>query len=223
MPRKNIKPLAGKPLIAHTILAAQGAACLDRFIVSTDDEEIAEIARAYGAEVPFLRPKDLALDGTPDLPVFQHALAWLRDHEGVRPDILVHLRPTYPLRTPRHICEVVQKIIEAGADSVKSVRLVKEHPHKMWELEDGRLVPYLKTEFRYRVGPDYPRQKLSPVYISCGLVDAIRTEVVENGSTTGTFVIPYLVDPDVAVDLDHPQDFVVAETFMRLIDFGDNK
>lgn len=216
VPRKNIKPLAGKPLIVHSILAAQSAECLDRFIVSTDDEEIAEVAHTYGAEVPFLRPKELAQDDTPDLPVFQHALAWLREHEGYLPDILVHLRPTYPLRTARHICEVVQKIIETGADCVKSVRLVREHPHKMWELEGERLVPYLKTEFRLRVGPDYPRQKLEPVYISCGLVDAVRTEVVKNGSTTGTFVIPYFVDPAIAVDLDQPHDFVVAETLMQL-------
>jgi CMP-N,N'-diacetyllegionaminic acid synthase len=215
VPRKNIKALVGKPLIAHSILAAQQAECLDRFIVSTDDEEIAEVARAYGAEVPFLRPKHLAQDDTPDLPVFQHALAWLWEQEGLRPDILVHLRPTYPLRTAQHICEVVQKMIETGADCVKSVRLAREHPHKMWELVDGRLVPYLKTEFRLRVGPDYPRQKLERVYISCGLVDAVRTEVVENGSTTGTFVVPYLFDPRLAVDLDYAQDFLVAETLME--------
>lgn len=214
--RKNIKELAGKPLIAHTILAAQSAKCLDRFIISTDDEEIAKVVGAYGAEVPFIRPKELAEDDTPDLPVLQHALAWLWKQERYRPDIVVHLRPTYPLRTARHICEVVQKMIETGADSVKSVKLVKEHPHKMWELRDGKLVPYLETEFRLRVGPDYPRQKLPPVYISYGLVDAVRTEVVENGSTTGTFVIPYFVEPSVAVDIDQPHDFIIAETLMRL-------
>lgn len=218
VPHKNIKELAGKPLIAYAILAAQKAECLDRFIVSTDDEEIAEVARSYGAEVPFLRPKELAQDDTPDLPVLQHALAWLLEHEGYRPDILVHLRPTYPLRTARHICEAVQKLIETGADCVKSVRPVSEQPHKMWELEEGRLVPYLKTEFRLKVGPDYPRQKLPPVYISCGVADAIRTEVVESGSTTGNFVAPYFVDPSAATDIDQPHDFIVAEALMRIKD-----
>ena len=217
VPRKNIRELAGKPLIAYSILSAQQAKRLHRFIVSTDDEEIAAVARHWGAEVPFLRPKELAQDDTPDLPVFQHALKWLREQEDYVPDILVHLRPTQPLRTARHIDEVVEKLLETGADSVKSVRSVEEHPHKMWEVVGERLVPYLKTEFRLRVGPDYPRQKLAPLYVSSGLVDAVRREVVEAGSTTGDFVVPYFPDSILSVDLDSPYHFILAEVLLKAL------
>lgn len=217
VPKKNIHPLAGKPLIAYSILSAQEARRLDRFIVSTDDQEIASVARRYGAEAPFMRPSELAEDDTPDLPVFQHALEWLWQHEGYRPDIIVHLRPTQPLRQPQDIDQVVDMLIASDADSVKSVRPVVEHPHKMWRLEGGRLEPYLRTEFRKRVGPDYPRQKLEQVYVSTGVVDAVRREVVEGGSTTGTKVLPYLTDPATSVDLDTPHDFVLAEMLMRTL------
>lgn len=219
IPRKNINPLAGVPLIAHTIFAARDAKSLHRTIVSTDDEEIAEIARNYGAEVPFLRPAGLAEDDTPDLPVFQHALRWLEKHEGYRPDILVHLRPTYPLRMVEDIDAAVSLLMESDADSVKSVREVKEHPHKMWELEGNRLVPYLKTEFRRQVGPDYPRQKLEPLYISKGVVDVVRSEVVEAGSMTGDDVRPYFVDPVRTIDIDTPLDLQIAEALITELDF----
>ena len=100
VPRKNLQVLFGKPLIAHSIAHAQRAGRVTRVIVSTDDEEIAATARTYGAEVPFMRPPELAEDATPDLPVFQHALEWLRQTEGFSPCAVVHLRPTYPIRRP---------------------------------------------------------------------------------------------------------------------------
>lgn len=215
VPRKNLYPLADKPLIAYSIISAQQAKSLDRFIVSTDDPEIAKVAKDYRAEVPFMRPAELAEDDTPDLPVFQHAIRWLWEHERYRPEIIVHLRPTQPLRQAGEIDHVVRLLIESGADSVKSVRPVKEQPHKMWRIEDGRLSPYLQTEFRLRVGPDYPRQKLEPVYISTGVVDAVWSKVIDEGSTTGTHVLSYITDPIKSLDLDTADDFIVAEIIMR--------
>src|SRR5262244_2439518 len=100
IPRKNIRPFGGVPLLAYSIEAGLSARLVDRVIVSTDDDEIAAIARRSGADVPFMRPPELAGDATPDLPVFQHALNWLDVHEGSRPDIVVQLRPTSPLRPP---------------------------------------------------------------------------------------------------------------------------
>lgn len=220
VPRKNLYPLAGKPLIAYSIISAQQARSLDRFIVSTDDPEIASVARAYGAEVPFMRPAELAQDDTPDLPVFQHCLWWLWEYERYRPDIIVHLRPTQPLRRHSDIDEVAELLMETGADSVKSVRLVKEHPHKMWRIEHGQLVPYLETEFRLRVGPDYPRQKLEPIYVSSAVVDAVWTRIIEEGSTTGKAVIPYFTDPMLSVTLDSLHDFAIAESVIRTLDLG---
>ena len=215
IPRKNLHPLLGKPLIAWGILSALRATSLDRMIVSTDDAEIAEVAKRYGAEVPFLRPAEIAADETPDLPVFQHALRALREAEGYAPDAIVHLRPTQPLRTPEQIDQAVELWTTSGADCVKSVRLVSEHPFKMYRLEGDRLAPYLDTDERRRRGPDVPRQSLEPVYLSAGVVDVIRRATVEAGSTEGQVVVPYFVNPSRYVNLDSPRDFEIAEALMR--------
>ena len=215
VPRKNLHPLLGKPLIAWSILSALRATSLDRMIVSTDDAEIAEVAKRYGAEVPFLRPAEIAADETPDLPVFQHALRALREAEGYAPDAIVHLRPTQPLRTPEQIDQAVELWTSSGADCVKSVRLVSEHPFKMYRLEGDRLAPYLDTDERRRRGPDVPRQSLEPVYLSAGVVDVIRRATVEAGSTEGQIVVPYFVNPSRYVNLDSPRDFEIAEALMR--------
>ena len=218
VPRKNLKLLGGTPLIAWTIEAARAATELDRCIVSTDDEEIAAVARAHGADVPFLRPAEFARDSTPDLPVFQHALGWLAEHEGYRPDMIVHLRPTLPFREPWQIDDVVRLLRETGADCVKSVYKEEHHPHKMWKPRaDGTLGPYEDTPLWRQLGPDCPRQILEPAYWSAGLVDAFRREVVERGSTIGEVVVPYLVDPEPCVDLDTQHDFVIAEVVLGLL------
>jgi CMP-N-acetylneuraminic acid synthetase len=192
-------------------------------IVSTDDEEIAEVARRYLAEVPFRRPSEIAADDTPDLPVFQHALKALREAEGYVPDAIVHLRPTQPLRTAEEIDEAVELWDKSGADCVKSVRPVSEHPFKMYRRERDRLVPYLDTEERRRRGPDVPRQSLPPIYLSAGVVDVIRREIVEAGSTEGRSVVPYFADPSRYVNLDSPRDFQVAEALMRALGWGEER
>ncbi len=217
VPRKNLKPLGGKPLIVWSIEAAHAACELDRCVVSTDDPEIAEVARAHGAEVPFTRPDEIARDDTPDLPVLQHALEWLAEHEGYQPAMVMHLRPTLPFREPRQIDEVIRRLRETGADCVKSVYLEQHHPKKMWRLEGGRLGPYEDTPLFRKYGSDFARQTLEPVYWPAGLVDAIRSEVVLAGSTVGRVVVPYIVDPDPCVDLDTERDFVIAEAVLALL------
>ncbi len=215
VPRKNLHPLLGKPLLAWSILSALRATTLDRIVVSTDDAEIVDVAKRYGAEVPFLRPAEIAADDTPDLPVFQHALRALREAEGYVPDAVVHLRPTQPLRTPDEIDEAVELWATSKADCVKSVRPVGEHPFKMYRLEGNRLVPYLDTDERRRRGPDVPRQSLEPVYLSAGVVDVVCREAVEAGSTEGHVVVPFFVDPSRYVNLDSLRDFEIAEALMR--------
>jgi CMP-N-acetylneuraminic acid synthetase len=223
VPQKNLHPLGGKPLIAWTILAARRAEALHRVIVSTDDRRIAEVARTYGAEVPFLRPLEIAADDTPDLPVFQHALRVLRDTEGYVPDAIVHLRPTQPFRTAEEIDEVVELLGRTGADCVKSVCPVSQHPFKMYRLagDRDRLVPYLDTGERRLRGPDVPRQGLEPVYLSAGVVDAVRREVVESNSTEGEWVVPYFADPTRYVNLDSPLDFAVAEALFKTLNWSE--
>jgi len=217
VPRKNLKLLGGKPLIVWSIEAARAARELTRCIVSTDDEEIAAVAREHGAEVPFLRPAEYARDDTPDLPVFQHALTWLAEQQDYRPAMVVHLRPTLPFRRPEQIDEVIRLMRQTGADCVKSVYPEKHHPRKLWRLQDGRLGPYEDTPLFRRFGSDLARQTLPPVYWPAGLVDAIRREVVERGSTMGELVVPYLVDPEPCVDLDTEHDFLVAEAILPLL------
>ncbi len=217
VPRKNLKLLGGKPLIQWSIEAARAAGDLDRCIVSTDDEEIAEVARSLGADVPFLRPAEYAQDNTPDLPVFQHAIAWLEEHERYRPSMIVHLRPTLPFREPRQIDDVIGLLRETGADCVKSVYREQHHPHKMWKMQDGKLEPYEDTPLWRKLGPDCPRQILEPAYWSAGLVDVMRTEIVERGSTIGENVVPYLVNADLCVDLDTDHDFIIAEAVLALL------
>ncbi len=172
IPRKNIRSFAGHPLIAYSIAAGLAAESVTRVIVSTDDEEIAAIARKYGAETPFLRPAELSQDNTPDLPVFQHALQWLEEHEGYQPEIVVQLRPTSPLRRVWHIDQAVYRLLEhPEADAVRTVCVPFQNPFKMWQIgPDGFMQPLMQTE--YQEAYNMPRQLLPEVYWQTGYVDA---------------------------------------------------
>lgn len=213
IPRKNIKLFAGHPLVAYSVAAGIQARSVGRTIVSTDDEEIAETARQYGAEVPFLRPASLAQDDTPDLPVFQHALRWLEENEGYRPDVVVQLRPTSPIRPPDLVDRAVSLLLEhSDADSVRGVVPAGQNPHKMWRIgADGRMRPLLDVE---GIAEPYnaPRQALPPVYWQTGHIDAIRTKtILEVGSMSGQIILPVLIDPRYTVDLDNLSDWQRAE------------
>ncbi len=145
IPKKNITLLAGKPLVVYSIEQSLQCKYIDRTIVSTGDEEIAEISRRYGAEVPFLRPKELATDEMPDLPVFRHALDWLEKNEHYIPEIIVHLRPTSPLRKVKHLEEAIEKLSsDSNADSIRGVCLPTQNPFKMWKIEGNYMEPLLK-------------------------------------------------------------------------------
>jgi N-acylneuraminate cytidylyltransferase len=216
VPRKNLYPLGGRPLIAHSILAAREAAELDRVIVSTDDREIAEVARECGAEVPFLRPPEISVDQTPDLPVFQHALGWLAEQEDYRPELVIHLRPTQPFRPSGMIDQVIRLLRQSGADCVKSLAPVSQHPHKMWKLDAaGKPIPYQDTPLWRELGPDCAGQFLEKVYWSAGLVDGIRSETILAGSTIGTRIEPFFVDEALCPELDTPHHFIIAEEMFK--------
>jgi CMP-N-acetylneuraminic acid synthetase len=216
IPRKNILPFAGFPLIAYSIAAAMTAETVRRVIVSTDDVEIAEIARRYGAEVPFLRPAEIAEDHTPDLPVFQHALQWLDEHEGYNPDIVVQLRPTSPLRRTWHIDHAVFRLLEhPEADSVRTVCIPFQNPYKMWRIHsDGFLLPLLETEFPEPY--NMPRQLLPDVYWQTGYVDAAWADTILNrNSMTGDHILPLIISPEEWVDIDSIDDWRRAERMLQ--------
>lgn len=209
IPRKNIREFAGYPLITYSIAAGLQAKQVTRVLVSTDDEEIAQVARDYGAEVPFLRPSELAQDGTPDLPVFEHVLHWLSDKEGYHPDFVVQLRPTSPVRPRGLVDRAVQILIDSPqTDSVRGVVPAGQNPYKMWQIDmQGQLKPLLSLT-NIKEPYNAPRQVLPPVYWQTGHIDVIRLEVIlEKKSMTGDRILPVRIDPAYAVDIDTPKDW----------------
>ena len=137
IPGKNLALLGGKPLLMYAV--ETGLACpeIDRVIVSTDDSDIAEAARHYGAEVPFLRPEKHARDDTPDRPVFVHLIQWLKDNEGYEFDYLVNLRCTTPFKQPRHVSGALELIAHGDCDSVRTVNEINGKHHPYWMLRMG--------------------------------------------------------------------------------------
>jgi len=214
IPRKNIRPFAGYPLIAYSIAAGLQAERVTRVLVSTDDEEIALIAREWGAEAPFLRPAEWAQDDTTDLPVFRHALAWLAENENYHPDVVIQLRPTSPIRPKGCVDAAVHMLLtHVGADSVRGVVPAGQNPHKMWRLPpdgEGPMENLLNVE---GILEPYnaPRQSLPPVHWQTGHIDAIRASVILNGSMSGQAIYPLLIDPRFTVDLDNLSDWARAE------------
>ena len=214
IPRKNIRPFSGYPLIAWSIAAAKQSASVTRVLVSTDDGEIAAVARQFGAETPFLRPAEFAQDNTTDLPVFEHALRWLDEHEGYQPDVVVQLRPTSPIR-PCGLVDDAVKILLAhpDADSVRGIVLAGQNPHKMWRLPNGENAPMKNLLDVDGIDEPYnaPRQILPPNYWQTGHIDAIRAATILNGSMSGKTIYPLVIDPRFTVDIDNLQDWARYE------------
>jgi CMP-N-acetylneuraminic acid synthetase len=216
IPRKNLRLLAGTPLVAHAIATGLAAKLVTRVVCSTDDPDIAEAARTAGADVPFLRPVELATDASEDWPVFKHALDWLAEHEHWSPDLVVNLRPTSPLRTPTHVDDAIRLLLDSGVDSVKAVCLARQHPHKMWLRQpDGVMEPFLNTAFRAQRGPDVPRAELEDVYWQNGVVDVTRSEVIfDQGVMIGRRVAGLVTQPGDSIDIDTPLDLALAELLL---------
>ncbi len=219
IPRKNILPFAGCPLIAYSIAAGLAAETVTRVIVSTDDEEIADVSRHYGAETPFLRPAEFAQDNTPDLPVFQHALNWLASEEGYQPEVVLQLRPTSPFRRVWHIDQAVNQLLERpDADAIRTVCIPFQNPYKMWRLgKGGYMRPLIETSF---VEPyNMPRQLLPDVYWQTGYVDAAWADtILDKNSMTGEHILPLIIPPGDWIDIDSPDDWRRAE---RLLESGE--
>lgn len=218
LPRKNVLPLDGHPLIAYSIAAALSSPRIDRVVVTTDSEEIAEIARKYGAETPFIRPKDLAGDFTTDLETFQHALNWLEENEGYKPDAVFQFRPTTPIRFQSEIEKVIDLLnTHSEADSVRSIALAPVTPYKMWVM-DGPETPLNPLLSLPGVEEPFnmPRQKLPPVYWHTGTYDLIRTQVIRSqNSMTGKVILPLVQDEKMAVDIDHLVEFQRATEVIK--------
>ncbi len=217
VPKKNIYPLLGKPLLYYTIKEAKRSKYIDRLICSTDSKEIANIAKRYGCEIPFLRPPHFSRDESPDLEWYRHALIWLKKKENYEPDLVINLRPTAPLRTAKQIDQAIKTVVDCDADGLKTVAQTDKHPHKMWRIKKGVfLEPYLQTAFRLKYGPDVPRQKLEPIYWQNAVIDITRPKfILKENRIFGDKLVTMIMSLEDSVDLDSILDFKIATQIMR--------
>lgn len=220
IPRKNIRELCGKPLIAWSIEEAKKSKYVTRVICSTDDPEIAEVAAQYGAEVPFLRPAEISGDLATDVEFLTHTLNFLKESEGYEPDVLLRLAPTSPLRTAEDIDVGIETLMKnPEADAVRAIHESPKHPYKMWRIsEDGKyLQPFLPKEFTNMDEPyNGPRQLLPKVHVHTGAVDVYRpSTILELKSTSGRRLAFFWMPEERSVNIDHEIDFQIAETLMN--------
>jgi len=212
IPGKNIKTLGGKPLIAWTIEAAIKSRRLKRVIVSTDGKDIARVCRQYGAEVPFLRPPELARDDSSHLEVMEHAIRWLTEHEGVQPEYVLLLQPTSPFRTEMDINAALDLATKRQADAVISVSPVASHPY--WTkriMDDGTLADFVPLPLR-----SLRRQDLPPAYVLNGAIYLIRTaSLLRDRKLVPKNAVAYIMPPERSLDVDTPWDWHVAELLMQ--------
>ena len=212
IPHKNVAPLGGRPLLAYTCEAALASHGLTRVVLSSDDEGIAEVGRACGVAVPFRRPAELAGAEAPSLPVVQHAVCWLREHEGWEAGVVVVLQPTSPLRRARHIDEALECMVGSDADTVVSVVPVPHRysPYAIMRDEDGCLRDFRESPVPF----DRFRRQATPVFYARNgpAVLVAKTEgLYERQSLYGERVLPYVMSEEDSLDVDTEFDLRLAE------------
>lgn len=209
---KNIRMINGKPMMAYSIGHALQAECIDRVIVSTDSGKYAQIAREYGAEVPFLRPAEYATDMALDIDVFEHALRYLEENEGYMPELVVQLRPTYPVRRISDIENMVKYMRDnPDIDSIRCIAPAKEIAYKMWFKDENNMLRPVMTDIPECY--NMPRQQLPKIYYQNACIDVVRTEVVLNQhSMSGSKIAGYEMDEN--FDIDTEDEFLEAEKYI---------
>ena len=216
VPNKNIRLIDGKPLISYTIeVALASQDLLHRIIVSTDDTDIAEVARNSGVEVPFMRPSELSTDKIPTLPVLQHAIHFVENQESTEYDWVLLLQPTSPLRAISDVYASIDIIENIQCDSVISVeRIFAHHPKLMKKIKDDRLVPYLGDPTLHWEGR---RQDLRPeAYLRNGAIYLTRRDViVRENSLYGNHIHPYVMPPERSVSIDSELDLLAAQQIIQ--------
>ena len=206
---KNIRLINGKPMIAYSIGHALQENCIDRVIVSTDSSQYAEIAREYGAETPFLRPAEYAADTSLDIEVFRHALQYLADKEGYYPELIVQLRPTYPVRRISDIENMVRYMKDT--DSMRCIAPAKEIAYKMWFKDSNNLLTPIMTDIPECY--NMPRQQLPKIYYQNACIDVIRADVIlKQNSMSGKKIAGYEMDEN--FDIDTEEEFLAAEKYI---------
>jgi N-acylneuraminate cytidylyltransferase len=213
---KNVRPLAGHPLVAYAIAAARDAGVFDRIVCSTDSGKIAQVAQRYGAETPFLRPKEIATATSPDIEWIKHALEQLDEQY----DLFAIVRATNPFRGGDVLRRgLAQLLATPEADSIRAVELVKQHPGKMWVLEGRTMRPLLDQthlEVAWHAGQ---YQALPEIYVQNSALEIAWTRVVsQTGTREGRVVAPFLTDGYEGFNIDDEDDWDRAR---RLLDAGE--
>ena len=217
LPGKNILPLNGHPLLAYSVAAGIQTPEITRVICSTDSEDIAKVARDYGAETPFLRPLQIAQDYSNDIEVFSHALEWLEANEGYVPDIVVQLRPTSPIRLVSDIQNAIHSL--ANDSSVDSVRAISEPlttPYKMWTINKEEILHPLLSLQGNPEPYNSARQELPEIWAQTGTLEVIKTSSIKHKkSMTGDKILGLKIDSDAYVDIDTLNSFLLAELVLK--------
>jgi N-acylneuraminate cytidylyltransferase/CMP-N,N'-diacetyllegionaminic acid synthase len=219
VPDKNVRPLAGKPLVGWILETAKKSKYINRLVVSTDSERYADIARSYGAEVPVLRPPELATDAAPEFLYVKHMLDWLKEHEGYEPDIVVRMMATVPLQASVDLDRVIEELInDISVDSAVVIAEARQHPMKALKLVDDenggkKLVTYFSDSGR-EVTP-LGRQRYEKAYFRANVI-AFRTRVAgDTESLTGDLVRYHVIPQERAIDIDNETDFLMAELLLK--------
>ena len=212
VPGKNVRRLGGHPVLAYTIAPALESGLFESVIVSTDSEETAAIARHYGAEVPFLRPAQLAGDTSPDIEWLEYTLAELK-RGGRTWECFSLLRPTSPFRTPETLRRAWARFTaQTGVDSLRAVEKCTQHPGKMWVIDDDRMTPLLQAPDGAQPWHSTPYQALPPVYVQNASLEIAWSRLVFEGRTiAGDVLVPFVTEGYEGFDINDPHDWIVAE------------
>lgn len=224
IPNKNIVDLGGYPLLTYSIAAAKLSKKITRVIVTTDSEEIATIAKAYGAEVPFLRPKEISGDDAIDIDFFRHALSWLEEHEHYKPDLVVHLRPTTPFRNAEDIDEAIGKLQNnPEATALRSAHLSEYTGYKLFRVKENYIDFFGKGDFEEGEHYNLPRQALPSTFNPNGVIDIIIPQKIKAGSLHGDKIIPFITKRTADIDgisgLIHARSLVNQEEHKKLHEY----
>jgi len=215
IPNKNIKMFGDKPLLAWSIEQAKKSKYADkmRIIVSTDSEEYKKIAKSYGAEVPFLRPKKISQDLSNDYDFIKHAIDWLKKNESYNPDLILQLRPTQPCRKVEIINNCLEMFIKNidTYDSLRTVVPFEKSPYKMYSIQKSNLTPLFTTfnnGYENIIEPfNQARQILPQCYLHNGYVDITKANIVENGKISGERIFPFIMEKNETIDIDTEDDW----------------
>ena len=208
--RKNLQKLSGKPLIVHTIIAAKKTKSINKIIVSTDDKEIEKISKNNGAEVPFLRPKQISKDTSSTIEVIKHALKFLQENQSYVPDIIILLQPTSPLRTSQLITKTINTLKKSKATSVITVSKITKHPYASYWLKNDFLKPFEKNFTKYS-----RRQEFPDLFFPTGAVYTFWYDTLKKfNSLHGPKIKPIVVH-DEDIDIDNLRDLFFAEMMLK--------